>query len=141
MSPAILEQLQAEIIDRISREASGNMRRFPLLLVLRGAGALLVLYSLALFLVVTTVQPLPVNEVPLVTVFDAPEPPARALEVLDRPAGGSTPRTPAALRAHSSSAFESAEFSVLETSDGSTQITQLRISAEDPSLQIHWIIN
>ena len=138
MPPSARDQVRAEILDRISREPSGISGRHPLLPILRIACVPIVLFISASLL--PTLQPPHPGEFPLAVAFEAREPPARAFVVSDPPASSSQPIASAPPRFAGPGTLESAQLSVVETSDGLARIAQLRIPAKDPSLEIHWII-
>ena len=138
MHPSTRNQVRAEILSQIAREPIGSAGRHPLLPILRIACIAIVLLVSA-SLVATLRLPRP-SEFPLDVAFEAHKPPPRAFAVSDRPASSSGPMALASSRFAGPRNLESAELSLVETSDGGTTIAQLRIPAKDPSLEIHWII-
>lgn len=138
MPASTRDQVRAEILSRISREPIGGARRHLLPPTLRIACvAIVLLVSVSL---VPTLQPPRPGVFPLKTVFEAHKPPPSAFVVSDRPASSSESIELAPSRFAGPGNFESAQLSLVETSDGGTGIVQLRIPAKDSSLEIHWII-
>ena len=138
MPPSTRDEVTAEILRQVSRQPIGSAGRHPLLPILRIACIAIVLVVSASF--VPTLQLSRPSEFPLDVAFEAHKPPPRAFVVSDRPAGSSEPKALASSRFAGPGNLQSAELSLVGTSDGGARIAQLRIPTKDPSLEIHWII-
>ena len=138
MPASTRDQVRAEILSRISREPIGGAGRHLLPRTLRIACvAIALLVSASL---VPTLQPPRPGVFPLRMVFEAHKPPPRAFVVSDQPGSSSESIALASTRSAGPGNLESAQLSLVETSDGGAGIVHLRIPTKDTSLEIHWII-
>lgn len=138
MPPSTRDKVRAEILSQISREPIGGLGRHLLPPAFRIACVAIVLLVSATL--VPPLQPPRPGVFPLKMVFEAHKPPPRAFVISDRPGSSSELKALASSRFAGPGNFESAQLSLVETSDGGTGIVQLRIPAKDSSLEIHWII-
>ncbi len=139
MPPGAREHIRAAILARVGSGPPGRPRSHSSLLLLRIACAVTVVAASAA-LVRTAWFP-PVVELAPLSALRTPGPPESVLQF-------SAPRTEDAgpstgvgrEQLERTVGLQSAQLDFVQMADGLARVAQLRIPAEDPSLEIHWII-
>lgn len=136
MPPSAREQVRAEILVLISRESSSVAGIHPLLAIVPIACVLIASASLGRML-----QLPHESELKLALPLDSLDPPALAFVFSARraPEPATSPE-PVRPRPKSRGNLELAQLRIAATADGLATLALLRIPANDPSLEIHWIM-
>ncbi len=139
MPPSAREQVRAEILVLISRESSSVAGIHPLLAIVPIACVLIALIASASL---GRMLQLPhESELKLALPLDSLDPPALAFVFSARraPEPATSPE-PVRPRPKSRGNLELAQLQIAATADGLATLALLRIPANDPSLEIHWIM-
>ena len=139
MPSSAREQVTAEIVALISREASRRAGIHPFLPIV--PIACIVIALLASAGLVRMLKLPQAGELQVAVSSKALEPPSHAF-LFSAPRVREPAESPQPERARMASrgTLESAQLEFMQTADGLARLAQLRIPAKDPSLEVHWIM-